>query len=174
MTKQLNSIGELSKSLTQNESQLNQMIINQFIPGSPTSLYDTIAQFKLYSNSILNNQTAGFAFASDSPIANMQDITVNYIVPGFQAISSQLATSYISAIQSSLQLYIIFILCFVGLCLPVLIRIYFINRQLNNEKQRLLSIFLEVEESTVKRLIDRNNAFKMMVKYDRDIAGEEN
>jgi hypothetical protein len=36
-----------------------------------------------------------------------------------------------------------------------------------------LSIFLEVEESTTKKLIERNNAFKMMVKYDKDMNNDE-
>ena len=55
----------------------------------------------------------------------------------------------------------------------MIIRIYFINSRLNREKERLLSIFLEIEEATIKRLIDRNNSFKMMVKYDRDLIGDD-
>lgn len=138
------------------------------------SLYDIIAEFKLHTNTLLNNQTAGFRFAADSPVSLMSALTVNYVLPGFQSISTQLTNTYTNAVQSSLQLYIIFLICFVGLCLPVMLRIYFINRRLNQDKERLLSIFLEVEETTVKRLIDRNNAFKMMVKYDRDLASDEN
>jgi hypothetical protein len=72
-----------------------------------------------------------YEFSANSPISDMQNLTVNYIIPGFQSVSDQLTLAYTSAVQSSIKQYIIFLLCFIGVCLPVLIRIYFINRRLN-------------------------------------------
>lgn len=162
----------MSKVLTQNESMLNSYIVGYKIDSS-TSLYDLIAQFKLQTNTLLNNKNVNYTLASDGPISSILNVTLNYMSPGFKYLSDQLVTLYSSAADSSSQIYIILLCSFVGICIPVLLRVFFINRKLNEEKSKLLSIFLEVEESTTKKIIERNNAFKLMVKYDKDINTDE-
>jgi ABC-type multidrug transport system permease subunit len=53
------------------------------------------------------------------------------MTPGFKYLSDQLFKVYSSGADNSSMIYIILLSCFVGICLPVLLRVFFINKKLN-------------------------------------------
>ena len=57
--------------------------------------------------------------------------------------------------------------------LLICIRIWLLVYRMNEEKVKLLSIYLEIEESVIQKVLERNSAFKLMLKYNKAIEEQD-
>lgn len=106
------------------------------------------------------------------------NLSVNYIDKGFEQIIDDLLVKYQKDVEDDFQTYVIIGASLGGVLMLICLRVYFLVRRMNSQRMKLLSIYLEIEESTIKNILERNNSFKAMLKYsirlDRDEdEGEE-
>lgn len=112
-----------------------------------------ISEFKLQANSILNNPSNIYNFSKGSPVYQIMNISVNYMDEGFKTLSSTLLTDYQNSISSYFNIYaLLFVGLVVAVCL-ISIRIYIIIHRMNKQKVKLLSIYLEIEESVIQKVL---------------------